>query len=68
MPTYTLVLMRGPGAAQERERLSYDSGEEELQVGDTVEVYGQRWQLSARQVFPTETAPDDPGFAAVPVS
>lgn len=68
MPKYTLVLMRGPGAAQERERVSYDSGDKELTVGDVVEVHGQPWQLTARQVFPAEGAPEDPGFAAVPLS
>jgi hypothetical protein len=48
--------------------VSYDSGDKEPKVGDVVEVYGQLWQLKARQVFPAEGAPKDPGFAAVPVS
>jgi hypothetical protein len=67
MPKYTVVLMRGRGSAQQRERVSYDSGGRELKVGDVIELHGQRWRLTGRQVFPAENAPEDPGFAAEPV-
>jgi hypothetical protein len=67
MPKYTVVLMRGRGSAQQLQRVSYDSGDRELKVGDVIELHGQQWRLTGRQVFPAENEPEGPGFAAEPI-
>jgi hypothetical protein len=63
---HTLVLMRGPGAAVQRERVEYDSGEHELEIGDEVLVANSWWRLADVQVFPVGHEPEHPTFWCEP--
>ena len=64
---YTLILRRSGHTAQPREPVEFDSGDEELHVGDVVDVDGRAWRLIDEQIFPADSAPDIRTFTAEPV-